>query len=217
MASSFKVPIAVQLLARVDRGEVHLDQMVNIEPHDLHPGSGTLTSLFSKPGVSLSVRNLLELMLLISDNSATDIVLRLAGGPEAVTAKMRDLGIAGIDVNRPTVNLIADCVGATLPPENEWVPDMFDRLFDAVPAEQAKQARDRFNQDPRDTAQPTAMGALLEKIYQKRLHKPARRTCCSTSYIAAGLARRASRAFFRREPRWPTKPAPSAEPSMTSA
>jgi beta-lactamase class A len=173
MASSFKVPIAVQLLARVDHGEVRLDQMVNIEPHDLHPGSGTLTSLFSKPGVSLSVRNLLELMLLISDNSATDIVLRLAGGPEAVTAKMRNLGIAGIDVNRPTVNLIADCVGATLPPENEWVPEVFDRLFDAVPAEQVKQARDRFNQDPRDTAQPTAMGTLLEKIYQKRLHKPA--------------------------------------------
>ena len=58
MASSYKIPIAVQLLARVDRGEVRLDQMVTIEPHDLHPGSGTLTSLFNKPGVSLSVRNL---------------------------------------------------------------------------------------------------------------------------------------------------------------
>ena len=56
-------------------------------------------------------------MLLISDNSATDIVIRLAGGPEAVTAKLRELGIAGINVNRPTVNLIADAVGATLPPE----------------------------------------------------------------------------------------------------
>ena len=55
MASSFKVPIAVQLLARADRGEVRLDQMVNIETHDLHPGSGTLTSLFSKPGVSLRI------------------------------------------------------------------------------------------------------------------------------------------------------------------
>src|ERR1700730_13965266 len=173
MASSFKVPIAVQLLARVDRGEVRLDQMVNIEPHDLHPGSGTLTSLFSKPGVSLSLRNLVELMLLVSDNSATDIVLRLAGGPDAVTAKMRELGIAGININRPTVNLIADCVGATLPPENEWVPEVFDKLFDAVPAEQEKQARDRLNHNPRDTAQPIAMAALLEKIYQKRLHKPA--------------------------------------------
>ena len=94
MASSYKVPIAVQLLTRVDQGEIKLDQMIEIKPSDLHPGSGTLTDLFNKPGLALSVRNLLELMLLISDNSATDVVLRLAGGPEAVTARMRALGIA---------------------------------------------------------------------------------------------------------------------------
>jgi beta-lactamase class A len=172
MASAFKIPIAVELLARVDRGEVRLDQMVNIEPHDLHPGSGTLSALFNKPGVSLSVRNLLELMLLISDNSATDIVLRLAGGPQLVTAKMHELGISGIDVSRPTVNLIADWVGAKLPPENEWTPDTFGKVFDSVTSDQRKQAADRFNQDPRDTAQPGAMAALLEKIYRKQLHKP---------------------------------------------
>ena len=38
MASTFKVPIAVQLLSRIDRGEIRLDQMITIEPHDLHPG-----------------------------------------------------------------------------------------------------------------------------------------------------------------------------------
>ena len=172
MASSFKIPIAVQLLSRVDRGEVRLDQMVDLEPHDLHPGSGTLTALFNKPGVSLSVRNLTELMLLISDNSATDIVLRLAGGPEAVTAKMRELGITGIDVNRPTANLIADWVGATLPPEKEWSTESFHKAFEAVTPEQQKQAHDRFNHDARDTAQPDAMAALLEKIYHRQLHKP---------------------------------------------
>jgi len=172
MASSFKIPIAVQLLSRIDRGEVRLDQMVSIEPHDLHPGSGTLTSLFNKPGVSLSVRNLMELMLLISDNSATDILLRLAGGPEAVTAKMRELGIAGINVNRPTVNLIADWEGATLPPENQWNADAWSKMFEAVPEDQEKQAHARFNDDPRDTAQPDAMAALLEKIWHKQLHKP---------------------------------------------
>jgi len=146
--------------------------MVTIEPHDLHPGSGTLTTLFSQPGVALSVRNLLELMLLISDNSATDVVLRLAGGPEAVTAKMRELGIAGINVNRPTVNLIADRIGAKLPPERDWTPTSFAKLFDAVTPEQRKEANDRFDHDPRDTAQPDAMAALLERIYQKKLHKP---------------------------------------------
>ncbi len=72
MASTFKVPIAVQLLTRVDKGEVKLDQMIDIKQSDLHPGSGTLADLINKGGLALSVRNLMELMLLISDNSATD-------------------------------------------------------------------------------------------------------------------------------------------------
>jgi len=83
MASSYKVPIAVQLLTRVDRGEVRLDSMIALQDGDLHPGSGTLTQLFDDPGVVLSLRNVLELMLLISDNSATDILLRTVGGPSA--------------------------------------------------------------------------------------------------------------------------------------
>src|SRR5579872_506096 len=172
MASSYKVPIAVQLLSRVDNGEVKLDQMVTVKPRDLHPGSGTLSNLFNHPGVSLSVRNLLELMLLISDNSATDMVIRLAGGPEAVTAKMRAIGIDGINVNRPTIRLISDWIGATLPPESEWAPGIYTKLYAAVPADQKKLANDRFNQDPQDTAQPDAMAALLEKIYARKLHKP---------------------------------------------
>jgi beta-lactamase class A len=89
MASTYKVPIAVQVLHLVDEGKLRLDRMIEIRQRDIHPGSGTLPRLFDKPGLALSVRNLLELMLLISDNSATDVLLRLAGGPEAVTARMR--------------------------------------------------------------------------------------------------------------------------------
>ena len=59
MASTFKVPLAVQLLTRVDKGELKLDQMIAIKPSDLHPGSGTLADLFNKPGLALSVRNLM--------------------------------------------------------------------------------------------------------------------------------------------------------------
>jgi beta-lactamase class A len=173
MASTFKVPVAVTLLERVDQGEVRLDQMITLEPHDLHPGSGTLTSLFSKPGVSLSVRNLLELMLLISDNTAADLCTRLAGGPQAVTARMQALGLPGIRVDRPTALLISDWIGAALPPEKDWTPELFQTLYHAVPAGQRKAAEDKFNADPRDTAQPSAMADLLVMIHAKKLHKPA--------------------------------------------
>ena len=37
MASSFKVPIAVQLLTLIDSGKYSLDQLIEIEKSDLHP------------------------------------------------------------------------------------------------------------------------------------------------------------------------------------
>ncbi|GIW51160.1 MAG: beta-lactamase [Gemmatimonadales bacterium] len=167
MASTYKVPIAVELLTRVERGEVGLDTLIELRPQDLHPGSGTLTELFDDPGVILSLRNLLELMLLISDNSATDIVLRVAGGPQAVTQRMRRLGIDGIRVDRPTIQLIADWIGIDkLPPEPEWTPSLFGELARGVPDSVRAAAARRFDQDPRDTATPRAMTSLLAKIWR---------------------------------------------------
>ena len=168
MASTFKIPVAVELLHRVDLGEVKLDQMIEIHPSDLHPGSGTLTSLFNQPGLSISVRNLMELMLLISDNSAADILLRLAGGPDAVTARMRDLGIDGINVNRPTSRLIADWDGVkNLPPEQQWSPAMWQKVFEAVSPDESKKAAAIADKDPRDTSTPNGMAALLARIWLK--------------------------------------------------
>jgi beta-lactamase class A len=173
MASSFKVPIAVQLLTRVDKGEVKLDQMIDIKESDLHPGSGTLSDLFNKGGLALSVRNLMELMLLISDNSATDVMLRTAGGAEAVTARMRALGIEGINVNRSTAQLISDWVGVTsLPPEDQWTPALFSKAYNAVKPEEQQAAAKKFDADPRDTSTPDGMARLLERIYKKDMLKP---------------------------------------------
>jgi beta-lactamase class A len=173
MASTFKVPVAVQLLTRVDAGEIRLDQMIEIKLSDLHPGSGTLSDLFNKPGVSLSVRNLLELMLLISDNTAADLCLRLAGGPQAVTSRMRSLGIDGIRVDRSTARLIADWVGLTqLPPQEQWTPALFETLFSALKPDDQKAAATRFDADPRDTSTPDGMAKLLQLVFLKKALKP---------------------------------------------
>jgi beta-lactamase class A len=173
MASTFKVPIAVQLLTRIDKGEIKLDQMIEIRQSDLHPGSGTITDLFNKGGLALSVRNLMELMLLISDNSATDVLLRTAGGAELVTARMRALGIDGINVNRSTAQLIADWAGVTaLPPQEQWTPVTFFVAFAAVKPEDRKAAAAKFDSDPRDTSTPDGMAALLERIHRKDILKP---------------------------------------------
>jgi beta-lactamase class A len=165
MASAFKLPVAVQLLTRVDRREIRLDSMVTIQPGDLHPGSGTLSELFDDPGVVLSVRNLLELMLLISDNSATDVVLRIAGGPARVTERMRALGIDGVRVDRPTVRLIADWVGVRLA-SDDITPDQWRELSRATTDSSRRVAAEAFDVDPRDTSTPEGMANLLTKVWR---------------------------------------------------
>ncbi len=167
MASTYKVPVAVRLLSLVDRGELRLDSLVALTAADLHPGSGTLSELLDDPGVILSVRNLLELMLLISDNSATDIVMRLAGGPEVITQHLRDLGIEGISVDRPTVNLIANYLGIDeLPPADALDPEGFRALYEETTPESREAAARTFDADPRDTATPEGMGELLRRLWE---------------------------------------------------
>ena len=169
MASTFKVPIAVRLLTQVDSGSLRLDSMITIRPSDLHPGSGTLTHLFDDPGVSLSVRNLMELMLLISDNSATDILLRTAGGNAPVNARLRALDVSGISVDRPTLQLIADAIGVkNLPPESELTPQSFNALARALSGDAQKAAAEAFYRDRRDTSTPDGMAKLLETIWRGR-------------------------------------------------
>lgn len=169
MASSYKVPIAARIFDLVDRGEIRLDSLITLAPGDLHPGSGTLTSLFDHPGVSLPLINLVELMLLISDNSATDLVLDVAGGGGAVTAHMRSLGLEGIRVDRPTVRLIADWLGIENLPSEDIDPEAFDALVDEVSPEAREAAGHAFDVDPQDTATPRDMAALLGMIQRHEI------------------------------------------------
>ncbi|GAB3955254.1 class A beta-lactamase [Spirosoma harenae] len=177
MASSYKVAIATQLLTRVDSGSLNLDQLVTLTKNDLHPGSGMLTDRFNwpnstSPGVALSARSLMELMLLISDNSATDICLRLAGGPVAVNACLKRLGIEGLRVDRPTAWLIADCVGIPMDMNQGWSPARYDSLAKLSKPETREASYVAFENDIRDTSTPEAMTLLLTKLYTQPILKP---------------------------------------------
>jgi beta-lactamase class A len=173
MASTYKVPIAVRLFQRVDRGELSLDDMITLEPHDYSPGSGTLSDLFIQPGVALSLRNLTELMMLISDNTATDLVLEAAGGGLAVTDAMRSLGYPGIRVDRPTLNLIADFIGIEgLPARDQLTLERYREIVAATPPEVREAATRTFHLDDRDAARPREMAALLAGIWEDRHLSP---------------------------------------------
>ena len=170
MASTYKVPIAVQLLSLVEKGEINLSDMVKVEKTDLHPGSGMISRLLDDPGVMLSLHNLLELMLLISDNTATDLCLKAAGGSAAVTQKMREIGIADIDVSRPTFVAIANYLGVTSIKESDpYRDEKVVKEISQLTEEQRNQAAESFSKDLQDTATPLAMSQLLQKIWNREV------------------------------------------------
>jgi beta-lactamase class A len=162
MASAYKVAIAAAVLDRVDRGELSLDQMVDIDPDTMIVGQVGLAETFAHPGLQLSIANLMEVMITESDNTATDTLMGLAGGPAAVTQNLRRLGINDFRVDRLT---------------GEILRDVFDLPGQATPAVVAEAYRTRpelvtiqddpnpdFEADPRDHATPLAFLQLLLAI-----------------------------------------------------
>ncbi len=171
MASTYKVPIAVQILSMVDRGELGLHDLIEIEQHDVYVTASAISDLLDDPGLQVSVHNLLELMLQISDNIATDVLMEAAGGSAAVTARVREAGADGIRVDRPTWALIANWLGAPDVSEtNKIDPQDYEALLRAPRTDASVAANNvDFNADPRDTSTPAAMSALLQKIWNREI------------------------------------------------
>ena len=156
MASTFKVPILVELMHQVKEGRISLDDEISLQPSDQHVGSGLLSKL-EAPGVELSVLNMAHFMMMISDNSATDILLEKVGAAN-VNARLQAIGVNGLTVNRSCQSLIGD---------------LRSLYKDADTAEDIRAAIVDFSADPRDQATPLAMNSLLEKIYKKEIIDPA--------------------------------------------
>ena len=70
MASTFKIAVAGTLFAKINRGELALDQMLAVPPA-AYVESEIIADALPHPGVSLSLHNLIDLMLTRSDNTAT--------------------------------------------------------------------------------------------------------------------------------------------------
>jgi beta-lactamase class A len=182
MASTFKVAVAGKVLSDVDAGRVSLDQLVQV-PHAMMVESEGLASTFRYEGVSVSVKNLLELMLTVSDNTATDVLTKLAGGPAAVTAWVRGQGIDGLRVDRDTAGLIRDFYH--LPPGPSF-PESLDAALKANPklGDIGDKPDAKFDKDPRDTSTPLAMAMLLQRIFTGKALSPA-----STNLLTAIMER----------------------------
>ena len=97
MQSVFKLPLALTILHQVEQGKFSLDQPIRFLPADLilpKPYS-PLQDKYPNAGVDVPLRTLLQMTVSLSDNTAADILLRLAGGTKVVNEYIASLGITG--------------------------------------------------------------------------------------------------------------------------
>jgi beta-lactamase class A len=164
MASTFKLPLLVELYYEKAAGTLSLDDRIEVMPSDLHIGSGMMIAQFDPPGVQLSIRNLINLMMRISDNSAADILLSRAGIVN-VTARMKTLGLPSIHLDRNTQEMILNQSGLDYAKYGALPVRQVRKMLDAIDATTAARANDQFNKTEKDVAKPSDMNRILEKLY----------------------------------------------------
>jgi len=89
-ASLIKVPILIGLYQAVHDGRLALEDRIRLRDEHRFPGSGVLQHMAS--GVEMSVRDAAVLMIIISDNTATNMVADLVGR-DFVNEQQRRMGL----------------------------------------------------------------------------------------------------------------------------
>jgi beta-lactamase class A len=103
MCSTFKLLAAAAILGRVDAGKEQLHRRIRYETKDLVTYS-PVTEKHVGDGMTLG--ELCDAAITLSDNTAANLLLQNLGGPEGVTAFARSVGdtITRLDRNEPTLN-----------------------------------------------------------------------------------------------------------------
>ncbi len=139
MASVFKVPVAVAVLDAVAKGRLTLGQEVEVKPSDRRSW-GPIDDHWT-PGMRVGVERMLDVMLVDSDNTAADLLIRLVGGPAAVEKALVDRNVSGIQIS----------------------------LDEKGMAAAAKEDRAAFERGAQNGASPDVMAAFLVRLYRAEL------------------------------------------------
>jgi beta-lactamase class A len=145
MASTYKIPIMIQLFRDHDAKKLSIHDQIALKKEQYLPYG--LLSGFT-PGSKLSLHDLALLMITVSDNTSTDIILDKVN-PKRVNETLQSFKISPMSVDRTNAQLMVDLRNAT--------------------------ATNDQKADKRDTATARAMGQLIEKLVRNEV---ASKTSC---------------------------------------
>ena len=163
-ASVFKVPLLVALYADAREGRLDLEERIRYRVAERVAGSGVLQYL--DDGLNPSLRDLAVLMMIVSDNTATDLVLERVG-KSRVEAVMRSHGLGSIAVPFGTRELLMELVDM-----DHSKPGGYDELRDRLRRSAGSGGR-AIVPEQSDRATPRDMCRLLELLATDAIIDPA--------------------------------------------
>jgi len=104
-ASSIKVPILIVLLTMLDRGEISWNEKLILTKDTIGSGSGWMA--YQEIGEKFPVFEVASEMIRVSDNTATNLLIKRMGGINIVNQKIKDIGLKNTQIN----NFLPDLSG----------------------------------------------------------------------------------------------------------
>jgi beta-lactamase class A len=94
MQSVFKFPLAIAVFSEIDKNKLSLNQKMNLKKSDLLPNTHSpLRDKFPNGNPNISLKQILEATVSLSDNNGCDFLFRLMGGCQPVNNFIHRLGI----------------------------------------------------------------------------------------------------------------------------
>lgn len=139
--STIKIPLMIEAFRQMEAGKFALTDKVVLTEAMKRPGTGVMRSL--EAGATMTIKDALTLMTIVSDNTATDIMFEKVGGVQPVNDLMASYGLKATRATAPS---------------SEW--------FAALRAAPTPADFHRAAKNPYGLSSPRDMGVMLEKIFR---------------------------------------------------
>lgn len=157
-ASVFKIPVLFELLLQAEEGRIGLDERVAVSEDLKSPGSGVLKELTSSPALSMS--DLAMLMIIISDNSATDILVERLGR-DSINGRLQSWGLEVTRVPMTCRQMLFDLAGR---PDGPFTPTARVEVEKILRTRERKFAGRAYADAGNNVTTPREMIALLDML-----------------------------------------------------
>jgi len=157
-ASTFKVPVLVELYRQVDQGIVDPDRRIELTDRLRAPGGGVVKELAN--GLNPTVHDLSLLMIIISDNTATDLLYDLVGR-DRLNRTMQELGLANTRIPMSCRELLYSMYGV----ETDDIAEGTRLVAEGLVKGKVAADSDGMSEERSDVSTPSDMVRLLELIH----------------------------------------------------